>query len=120
MKEIIYQGKALPIHFGMRAINEYVKLQGTEFGDVVTSTNSLANLDSIVTLTTSGLNEGARKSGSTERYTEDDVWDMLDEDPTIILKVSEIFIEAVVPLTDKLGALSPNSNPTVTPPNKNQ
>ncbi|MFR9495575.1 MAG: hypothetical protein SNG81_04285 [Rikenellaceae bacterium] len=107
MREIIYKGQALPIHFGIKAINSYVKLQGKEFEETVTTTNSLANLDSIVLLAQSGLNEGARKSGSQTRYTEDDVWDMFDEDPTLILKVSEIFIESVVPLTDKLGSLNP-------------
>lgn len=107
MKEIIANGKALPIHFGLKAINEFTKLQNGDFHDTVTTTNSLGNLDSIVTLAVSGLNEGARRAKSNVRYTEDEVWDLLDENPKLILEVSEIFMEAVIPLTDKLGELSP-------------
>ncbi|MFI3299257.1 MAG: hypothetical protein R3Y49_05600 [Rikenellaceae bacterium] len=107
MKEINFQGKALPIHFGIRAINNFAKLQNSQFAGAVTSTESLSSLDSIVSLTTSGLNEGARRSKSDVRYTEDDVWDMFDDEPTLILNVSELFVEAIAPLTDKLGAISP-------------
>lgn len=112
MKEIIVNGKTLPIHFGLKAINEFTKLQNGDFHDTVTTTNSLGSLDSIVTLTVSGLNEGARKTKSEVRYTEDEVWDLFDERPKLILEVSEIFMEAVIPLTDKLGALNPNVQPT--------
>ncbi len=114
MKEIIYQGTAYPIHFGIKAINNYIKLQGKEFEEGVTTTNSLANLESIVSLTVSGLNEGARKSQSNKRYTEDFVWDLFDDEPTLILTVSEMFIEAIVPLTDKLGGLVPNAQTAAT------
>ncbi len=113
MKEIIYQGKALPLHFGMKAINSYTKLQGTSFESAATSTLPVSNIESIVSLTTSGLNEGARKSGIDKRYTEDDVWDIFDEEPTLIITISELFIEAIAPLTDKLGSLAPkNESPT--------
>lgn len=112
MKEIIVNGKALPIHFGLKAINEFTKLQNGDFHDTITTTDSLGSLDSIVTLTVSGLNEGARKLKSDVRYTEDEVWDLFDENPKLILEVSEIFMEAVIPLTDKLGALNPNAQPT--------
>ncbi|MDD3039481.1 hypothetical protein [Bacteroides sp.] len=114
MKEIIVNGKVLPIHFGLKAINEFTKLQNGDFHDTVTTTNSLGNLDSIVTLAVSGLNEGARRSKSDIRYTENEVWDLFDENPKLILEVSEIFMEAVIPLTDKLGTLNPNGQPTAT------
>lgn len=112
MKEIIANGKVLPIHFGLKAINEFTKLQNGDFHDTVTTANSLGNLDSIVTLAVSGLNEGARRSKSDVRYTEDEIWDLFDENPKLILEVSEIFMEVVIPLTDKLGSLNPNAQPT--------
>ncbi len=113
MRELIYQGKALPLHFGMKAINNYTKLQGATFESSATTTAPVSNIESIVSLTRSGLNEGARKSGSDKRYTEDDVWDIFDEEPTLILTVSELFIEAIAPLTDKLGSIAPkNESPT--------
>ena len=119
MKEIIVNGKALPIHFGMKAINEFSKVQGVEFSDTATTTEVLGSIESIVTLTVVGLNEGARRSGSEKRYVEDDVWDMLDEDPNLILVISDIFVESIVPMTDKLGGMVKNGNsPTAGKKNK--
>lgn len=115
MKEIIVAGKVCPIHFGLRAVNEFTKQRGGEFGQTVGTTDALASLDSIVALTVTGLNEGARRTNSDRRYTEDEVWDIFDEEPELILKVSEIFMEAMSLLTDKLGDLAkgvsdPNGN----------
>ena len=104
MKEIIIQGSPRPIHFGLRAIDEFVKQRGAEFGQTVASTDALGSLDSIVALTATGLNEGARRAGSDRRYTED----IFDEEPSLILAVSELFVESIAPLTDKLGDLSKN------------
>lgn len=108
MKEIVIAGHACPIHFGLRAVNEFTKQKGGEFGQTVGTTDALASLDSIVALTVTGLNEGARRSGNDRRYTEEEVWDIFDEEPELILKVSEIFMEAIAPLTDKLGDLTKN------------
>ena len=108
MKEIIIQGTPRPIQFGLRAIDEFAKQRGAEFGQAVASTDALGSLDSIVSLTATGLNEGARRAGNDSRYTEDEVWDIFDEEPTLILAVSELFVESIVPLTDKLGDLSKN------------
>ncbi len=108
MKEIIIQGSPRPIHFGLRAIDEFVKQRGAEFGQTVASTDALGSLDSIVALTATGLNEGSRRADSDRRYTEDEVWDIFDEEPSLILAVSELFVESIAPLTDKLGGLSKN------------
>lgn len=108
MKEIVIAGHAYPIHFGLRAVNEFTKQQGWEFERTVATTQPLGTLESIVSLTVTGLNEGARRANSERRYTEDEVWDIFDEEPELILKVSEIFMEAIAPLTDKLGDLSKN------------
>lgn len=108
MKEITINGQAVPIHFGMKAVNEFTKQQGSDFAENVTTSAAVGSLDSIVSLTATGLNEGARKSGSDKRYTEDEVWDIFDEEPQLILEVSQIFVESIVPLTDKLGEMSKN------------
>lgn len=118
MNEIIVKGKALPIHFGMKAINEFSKGQGVEFSDTATTTEVLGSIESIVSLTTVGLNEGARRSGKDERYIEDDVWDMLDEDPNLLLIISDIFVQSIVPLTDKLGGIAKNGNSPMAKKNK--
>lgn len=108
MQEIIINGQATPIHFGMKAVNEFTKQQGTDFAENVTTSVAVGSLDSIVTLTATGLNEGARRSGSDKRYTEDEVWDIFDEDPHLIVEVSQIFVDSIVPLTEKLGDMSKN------------
>ena len=108
MKEITIQGQPCPIHFGLRAVNEFTKVQGGDFGQTVGTTEALGSLDSIVSLTVTGLNEGARRTSSDRRYTEDEVWDIFVEEPQLILTVSEIFMEAISPLTDKLGELAKN------------
>lgn len=108
MQELIIAGHACPLHFGLRAVNEFTKQQGSDFAQTVGTTEALGSLDSIVALTVTGLNEGARRSASDRRYTEDEVWDIFDEEPQLILTVSEIFMEAVAPLTDKLGDLAKN------------
>ena len=108
MKEITINGKATPIHFGMRAVAEFTKRQESDFAENITTTAAVGSIDSIVALTTVGLNEGARHSGSERRYTEDDVWDIFDEEPHLVLEVSQLFVESISPLTEKLGGMVKN------------
>ncbi|GAB0481655.1 hypothetical protein KML24007_04010 [Alistipes indistinctus] len=108
MTEIIINGQPVPIHFGMKAVNEFTKQQRTDFSDAITTTEAVGSIDSIVGLTVTGLNEGARKSGIFKQYTEDMVWDIFDDEPHLILEVSQIFVDSIVPLTDKLGGMSKN------------
>lgn len=112
MKEITIKGTATPIHFGMRAINEFTKRQESDFAESVTTTAAVGSIDSIVALTTVGLNEGARRSGSERRYTEDDVWDIFDDEPHLVLEVSQHFVESIAPLTEKLGGMVKNGRAT--------
>lgn len=109
MKEIIIQNTPVPIHFGLRAVNEFAKRQGADFGRTITAAEGIGSLESIVALTVTGLNEGARIRGLEDRYTEDDVWDIFDAEPQLILTISDIFIESITPLTDRLGDMSKNS-----------
>lgn len=106
MKEIIIHGTPRPIHFGLRSINEFTRQRGADFAATVSSAEALSTLDSIVALTVTGLNEGARRAGDDRRYTEDEVWDLFDEDPTLILTVSDLFVESISPLTDRLGVIA--------------
>lgn len=108
MKEITIQGAAQPIHFGLRALCDFTKAQNADFESTISSAQALGSLDSIVALTVTGLNEGARRTNSDRRYTEDEVWDFFDDEPELILAVSEIFMESITPLTDKLGDISKN------------
>lgn len=105
MKEITINGKATPIHFGMKAIAEFTKRQESDFAGNITTTAAVGSIDSIVALTAVGLNEGARRSGSECRYTEDDVWDIFDNEPHLVLEITQLFVDSIAPLTDKLGGM---------------
>lgn len=119
MKEITIAGTVRPIHFGLRAVNEFTKTQGGDFERTVSSPEALGSLDSIVSLTVTGLNEGARRTNRDRRYTSEEVWDIFDEEPELILAVSEIFMESITPLTDRLGDLAKNvKGPTKGRPRK--
>ena len=106
MKEIIIHGTPHPVHFGLRAIHEFTRQRGADFASTVSSAEALSTLDSIVALTATGLNEGARRAGDDRRYTEDEVWDLFDEDPTLILTISDLFVASISPLTDRLGEMA--------------
>lgn len=108
MKEIIIQGTARPIHFGMRAINEFTKNTKGDFETNISTTEAIATMDSLVAVAAVGLNEGARLSKRPERYTVDDVWDFIDEEPQLVLAIADIFKDSIDALTGKLGDLDPN------------
>lgn len=107
MKEITIKGTACPIHFGLRAINDFAKRTGANFSETVTTADAIGTLESMAALTALGLNEGARQSGKPERYTEDEVWDIFDEEPLLVLDVADIFKESIDAMTDKLGDIAP-------------
>ena len=109
MAEITIKGQVYPIHFGLKTLNQFAKVQNEEFSDILTAKNALASFDSIVELALLGLNDGARRAGSDHRYTENDVWDIFEEEPELILIVSEMFVESITPLAERLGKLPKNS-----------
>lgn len=111
MSGITYNGKTYPVHFGLRAINQFAKDTGANFNKVVTAEEAVTAIDAIVKLGVLGLNDGARKAGAynpSDAFTEDDVWDMCDDDPSIVLRLADIFLESIRPLNEKLDGLVPN------------
>lgn len=117
MAEINYNGKILPLHFGLHAINEFTKHSRIDFKQAITSTEVMANLDSFVPMATQGLNDGARRNGNSERYSEDDVWDMFDEKPDLLSSIMQAFFEAITVMSDRLK-LPKNALPTSKPRTK--
>ncbi len=91
MKEITINGKATPIHFGMKAIAEFTKRQESDFAENITTTAAVGVSTASSRSRPSGLNEGARRSGSECRYTEDDVWDIFDDEPHLVLEITQLF-----------------------------
>ena len=109
MAEITIKGKAYPIHFGLRTLSRFAIMRNEEFSDILTAKNALASFDAIVELAVMGLNDGAERAGSDHRFTENDVWDIFEEEPELILIVSEMFVESITPLAERLGKLPKNS-----------
>ena len=107
MHKLTYNGREYPVHFGLRAINQFAKQTGGNFSDVITTSEAITAIDAIVSLGALGLNEGARKEGLDDRYTEDELWEWCDDDPSIVLQIADIFIDSIRPLSDKLDGLLP-------------
>lgn len=97
-------GTPQPIHFGLRVINDLSKAGDLEFGDVL-SGEGLDGIEKIVQLAMMGLNEAAKINRLPDRYTEEDVWFMFDNEPNLMVDVVEAFTESITPLTEKLGSM---------------
>ena len=110
MKEILIKGVATPINFSLRVINTFAREHGVEFQSSMDGGGDgggFAWLDHLASLTAEALNEGARRSGLPTRYTEDEVWDMLDDEPSLIPTLCDLFAESITPLTNRLGDIAP-------------
>lgn len=107
IEEITIAGKNYPVAFGMRALNLICRLQGDTFGalDTEKATDVSGALNLYVSVLEIALNEGARKMNRTERYTEDDVIDMFDEDAALFGKVAELLQSATEVYAEKLGSM---------------
>lgn len=97
MKTVNYRGRELPINFGIRTFNEACKLMNISFGEAIAAdeTPKANTLELLVLVTLFALNDGARKAGKERRYTEDDVWDMFEDEPQLVNECSELFAESI-------------------------
>lgn len=112
MLTITIAGSQYPVHFGMRGINAFAKKTGYSFGDIVTAKDAANSIEGLIGLGVLGLNEGARKAGikNAKTFTEDDIWDAVDEDPGILIQIADAFSSSIKPMLDKLDrVVDPNS-----------
>ena len=112
MLTITIAGSQYPVHFGLRGLTEFAKKTGHSFGDIVSAEEVTSSIEGLVAIGVLGLNEGARKSGAknAKTFTENDIWDAIDEDPGILLQIADAFSTSIRPLIDKLGrVVDPNS-----------
>lgn len=110
MKTIRINNVEHPINFGLKAINEFSKRTGVKFGDILSATTQLSEIELIVVVTTLGLNDGSRKSKRDRRFTEDEVWDYFEDAPELIGQCSEIFAESLSVNLGKLGVDDESKN----------
>lgn len=109
MAEITINGQNYPIHFGLRAIDHFAIMRNIEFSEILTAKNALVSFDSIVELAQIGLNEGAERAGSDHRFTKDELWAAFEEEPELLIIVSEMFVESITPLMERMDRYSKNS-----------
>lgn len=89
MQEITAQGRQLPILFGIRTLELLAQARQSTLGDIIgkiqaSPADVAVNFSLIIDASTVALNEGARRSGRDERYTSDDVVDMIDDAPELM------------------------------------
>ena len=109
MEEVIIKGKPCPVHFGLRAISRYGQKHGIDFAELISTPELFSSFEGFAEIGAMGLNDGAERAGSDHRFTENDVWDIFEEEPELILIVSEMFVESITPLAERLGKLPKNS-----------
>lgn len=109
MQEITINGQIYPINFCLRTIDRFAVARNSEFSDILTAKNALASFDSIVELAQIGLNDAAERTGSDHRFTKEELWDAFEQEPELIIIVSEMFVESITPLMERMDKYSKNS-----------
>ena len=107
-----YRWKPVPRPLRYAWSERHAKKTGFSFGQLVTSEDAVNSIEGLVGIAVLGLNEGARKAGlkNAKTFTEDDIWDAIDEDPGILLQIADAFSISIKPLIDKLDrVVDPNS-----------
>lgn len=103
MKYITVNGNELPFSFGMKALSVFASKNGVSFDNAINDGNVFKQLDMLVPAVTIALNDGARKTGISTRYKDEDIWDMLDNEPNLLVKMTELITSSISAFTDKLG-----------------
>ena len=111
MRTITINGTKYPVHFGMRAVNTFLKRTGKTLSEIVTARDVISSLDGIVALASNGLTEGARKEYGREdagEFSEEEVWDFIDEQPELIFEFVDAFAEEIRPMMERMEGYGPN------------
>ena len=105
-KEIIINGNPRPVHYGIRMIQEVLKTMNKEMGDLLEEQPEIG-LDLILDVSATALSEGARRAGMSERYSSDDVADLIDDDESgeLLGTLTEFFAESISVNINKLGRM---------------
>jgi hypothetical protein len=110
MEEVIIKGKPCPVHFGLRAISRYGQKHGIDFAELISTPELFSSFEGFAEIGAMGLNDGARKARLGVRYTEEQMWDIFDDEPRVLLDIIQIFMRNVFPKLEELGNLTNNPN----------
>lgn len=118
-REIIIQGEPIPIHYGIRTIQEVLRGMGNEIGDLL-EPDTAASIEMVCEISAAALCEGSRRAGDKKRYTVDDVVDMIDNDDTgeVLGQFFQLFSESITANAEKIGKLGNVLAGKKTPPKK--
>lgn len=118
IQHIETNGKRLPINFGIRVMATTADAMGMSFNGLCEKMDvenpPLADmLQLIISAAVIALNEGARIDNTGERFSEDDVVDLIDGDPKLLPEISRMMMQAMHPM--ETGFTTAGSSPKKTP-----
>lgn len=103
---VVHQNKELPIHFGMAAATKIQKIEGLNLAklansvegsgeDATVDENVMAEqMEPLLRVIAIGLNEGARRAKLPHRYEWEDVGDMIDDNPELLMSALSSYSDA--------------------------
>lgn len=112
---ITVDGAELPIHFGIKTVAEVAERYGKDLDEFISDVYEQAkkvmddkspefrfsNIAKTTKLTvlasTVALNEGARRADKENRYTEDNVTDLIDDNPELLTTLTSKFLGSILP-----------------------
>lgn len=129
LQHITTRGKTYPLNFGIRTIASVADNLGLTIDKLVKTFNmpdlAFGELIKMVLCVTSvAMTEGARKSGTPHRYTDDDVADLIDDDGALLPVLIQLFRSSmsggdpVFPTATGVTPGSPGKSPAAKPRKK--
>lgn len=100
LKTFKTNGREYPVNFGIRALAATADALGLTMDSLVQNAAmpelSMGRMIEMLTVVTAeAMTDGARRSGTPHRYTDDDVVDLLDEDPELLPVLLTLFRESI-------------------------
>lgn len=100
VQQFTTKGRTFPVNFGIRALASTADQLGLKLDtlarDAVVPDMPFGRLIELVTVVTAeAMTDGARKSGEPKHYTQDDVVDLIDEDPALLPVLLTMFRQSL-------------------------
>jgi len=101
MRRIKIGGETRPVKFGFNAYAEFGEITHRALADIENIGPKTMTLKDSIVLCYAGLKEGARKEGNEFPHTVEDVGDWLDDEPTAVAEIIEIFTSSQPQTSEK-------------------
>ncbi len=107
MQEITINNTVYPLHFSFAAFHNFGQLTGLSLQQLENMAESMS-FDHVLKLIWCGLKAGARKAGREFTLTEEDVINLLDDDPTAMATIMKIFEQSQAQIEQEVKAREGN------------